>query len=74
MRCIQVYLKKLGKLHDAVPAMPPDRVKKEVEQELALCGTTIDGYFSNLNLTHPLGSASISQVRTDTYCLLYYCY
>jgi predicted unusual protein kinase regulating ubiquinone biosynthesis (AarF/ABC1/UbiB family) len=62
---MQVYLKKLGKLHDAVPAMPPDRVKKEVEQELALCGTTIDGYFSNLNLTHPLGSASISQVR---YC------
>lgn len=56
----KIYLRKLGRLHDNVPAMSSEKVKKIVEEELK---GPIENTFQNLNLTHPLGSASISQVH-----------
>lgn len=54
------YTSKLGRLHDEVPGMPPSQVKQLIEEGL---GLEIPEYFSYLNLTHPVGSASISQVH-----------
>eukprot|EP00612_Vaucheria_litorea_P004715 CAMPEP_0171461426 /NCGR_PEP_ID=MMETSP0945-20130129/5880_1 /TAXON_ID=109269 /ORGANISM="Vaucheria litorea, Strain CCMP2940" /LENGTH=496 /DNA_ID=CAMNT_0011987773 /DNA_START=427 /DNA_END=1917 /DNA_ORIENTATION=+ len=56
----QVYLKKLGMLHDDVPAMSPAEVRKVMKAEL---GKNWEEIFEELNLEQPLGSASISQVH-----------
>eukprot|EP00611_Tribonema_gayanum_P008756 TRINITY_DN1836_c0_g1_i2.p1 TRINITY_DN1836_c0_g1~~TRINITY_DN1836_c0_g1_i2.p1 ORF type:complete len:478 (-),score=92.03 TRINITY_DN1836_c0_g1_i2:1001-2434(-) len=54
------YLRKLSQLHDDVPPMPAEQVGPLIEQGL---GVKIGELFSSLNLTHPVGSASISQVH-----------
>ncbi|CAM9644796.1 unnamed protein product, partial [Phaeothamnion confervicola] len=56
----KVYLQRLSALHDAVPPMPAEQVRHEVEKELR---APVAEVFSELNLTHPVGSASISQVH-----------
>jgi aarF domain-containing kinase len=56
----KVYLQKLGLLHDAVPPMPADQVRRVVEAEL---GGPIEDVLTGFNITHPVGSASISQVH-----------
>ncbi|CAM9496496.1 unnamed protein product, partial [Discosporangium mesarthrocarpum] len=56
----KVFLGKLGTLHDAVPPMPAHRVQDVLDKHL---GVPPDDLFSSLNLTHPVGSASISQVH-----------
>ncbi|CAN0359203.1 unnamed protein product, partial [Laminaria digitata] len=56
----KVYLKKLGRLHDDVPPMAASRVSKVLSREL---DEPVEELFSSFNLTHPVGSASISQVR-----------
>lgn len=49
-----------SKLHDDVPPMAASRVSKVLSRELDV---PADELFSSFNLTHPVGSASISQVR-----------
>ncbi|CAM9749507.1 unnamed protein product [Chrysoparadoxa australica] len=56
----KMYLRKLGTLHDSVPPLPPEVVEAVIEREL---GGPASETFSYLNLTHPVGSASISQVH-----------
>lgn len=48
-----------SKLHDDVPPMAASRVSKVLSRELDV---PADELFSSFNLTHPVGSASISQV------------
>lgn len=47
------------KLHDDVPPMAASRVSQVLSRELDV---PADELFSSFNLTHPVGSASISQV------------
>lgn len=52
------------KLHDDVPPMAASRVSKVLSREL---DEPVEELFSSFNLTHPVGSASISQVLVHTY-------
>lgn len=54
------YTKKLSTLHDSVPPLPADIIKKEIERELK---GPVESYFTELDLDKPLGSASIAQVH-----------
>ncbi|CBN74513.1 ABC transporter-like protein [Ectocarpus siliculosus] len=56
----KIFLRKLGKLHDDVPPMAASHVSKVLARELDVPAEEL---FSSLNLTHPIGSASISQVH-----------
>ncbi|CAM9798469.1 unnamed protein product, partial [Hapterophycus canaliculatus] len=56
----KIFLQKLGKLHDDVPPMAASRVSRVLSRELDV---PPDELFTSLNLTHPVGSASISQVH-----------
>lgn len=49
-----------SKLHDDVPPMPGSKVAEVIQKELDAPPLEM---FSNLNLSHPVGSASISQVN-----------
>ena len=48
------------KLHDDVPPMAASRVSKVLSREL---DEPVEELFRSFNLTHPVGSASISQVQ-----------
>lgn len=52
------------KLHDDVPPMAATRVSEVLSREL---DEPVEELFSSFNLTHPVGSASISQVLVHTY-------
>lgn len=54
-----LYLSSGRKLHDDVPPMAASRVSKVLLRELDV---PVEELFSSFNLTHPVGSASISQV------------
>ena len=54
------YIKKLATLQDRVPSIPEAQVRQVLEEEL---GRPVNEVFSFLNLTAPVGSASICQVR-----------
>ncbi|CAN0194323.1 unnamed protein product [Ectocarpus sp. 12 AP-2014] len=56
----KIFLRKLGKLHDDVPPMAASHVSKVLAREL---NVPAEELFSSFNLTHPIGSASISQVH-----------
>ena len=58
------YTTKLSKLHDDVPPMDANDVRKIIEAEL--CGP-IEKYFSSLDLSSPIGSASIAQVHAGVW-------
>lgn len=49
-----------SKLHDDVPPMPARSVTEVLSKEL---NAPVEELFTSLNLTHPVGSASISQVQ-----------
>ena len=54
------YTSKLSRLHDDIPALGSERIKKIIEKELQ---APIEEYFSELDLKNPVGSASIAQVH-----------
>lgn len=54
------YTRKLSRLHDDLPPLNEHETRKNIEKEL---NGTIEEYFSYLNLTHPVGCASIAQVH-----------
>lgn len=58
------YLTKLSKLHDNVPYLQDKEIRKVIEAEL---GMNIDDYFEELDLSKPIGSASIAQVHLGTW-------
>ena len=61
------------KLHDDVPPMAASRVSKVLSREL---DEPVEELFSSFNLTHPVGSASISQVLVYTcvFVLFLFCF
>ena len=52
--------RKLSLLHDQVPPMPAAQARRVIEAELG--GVPLEQMFEWIDLDHPLGSASISQV------------
>ena len=54
------YTSKLSKLHDNVPPLGADEIRRVLEAEL---GGPIDLFFDQLNLDVPIGSASVAQVH-----------
>jgi len=54
------YTRKLSRLHDDLPPLNEHETRQNIEKEL---NGTIEEYFSYLNLTHPVGCASIAQVH-----------
>ena len=54
------YTSKLCKLHDSVPPLGANEVRKVLEGEL---GGPVDLFFSDLNLDTCIGSASVAQVH-----------
>jgi predicted unusual protein kinase regulating ubiquinone biosynthesis (AarF/ABC1/UbiB family) len=54
------YTRKLSQLHDNVPPMSASEAKKYIEKEL---NGTLEEYFSSIDLSKPIGSASIAQVH-----------
>ena len=56
----QTYTRKLAKLHDDVPPLPAETVKIILEREL---GGHLDNFFTSIDLTKPIGAASIAQVH-----------
>eukprot|EP01031_Cornospumella_fuschlensis_P034357 gene34357-41588_t len=58
------FTSKLSQLHDQVPPMGEGQVRQIMESELP---GSIDHYFTSLNLTHPVGSASIAQVHAGVW-------
>jgi predicted unusual protein kinase regulating ubiquinone biosynthesis (AarF/ABC1/UbiB family) len=55
------YTSKLSRLQDQVPALGVEETKKIIEEELR---GPVGEYFTSLNLSHPIGSASIAQVHS----------
>uniref|UniRef100_A0A7S1WZN2 LysM domain-containing protein n=1 Tax=Tetraselmis chuii TaxID=63592 RepID=A0A7S1WZN2_9CHLO len=53
--------RKLSRLHDEVPPMPPQQVKKIILKELGV--SNIHDVFEWIDLEKPLGSASLAQVH-----------
>jgi aarF domain-containing kinase len=58
------YTDRLSKLHDDVPPMPNKDVKKIIESEL---NGPIDKFFTSIDLSKPIGAASIAQVHVGTW-------
>ena len=58
------YTSKLCRLHDNVPPLEGEEVKKILEKEL---GGSIEQFFTHLNLSKPIGAASIAQVHVGVY-------
>ena len=56
----QIYCDKLSTLQEEVPPLSADEVSSLLDEELKRPAKTL---FSSLNLSHPLGSASIAQVH-----------
>jgi predicted unusual protein kinase regulating ubiquinone biosynthesis (AarF/ABC1/UbiB family) len=54
------YTSKLSKLHDDVPPLGPEAIKKVLEREL---GGPVDSFFQELDLLKPIGAASVAQVH-----------
>lgn len=54
------YTSKLCQLHDNVPPLPEDEIKRILESGL---GSPVEQYFSSINLASPIGSASVAQVH-----------
>jgi len=54
----------LCKLHDSVPPIPGSEVRKILEKEL---GGPLDYFFSSIDLSAPVGSASVAQVHIGTW-------
>ena len=54
------YTSKLGRLHDNVPPLGEDVIKEVLENEL---NGPVDDYFTALDLSQPIGSASVAQVH-----------
>lgn len=53
------YTTKLAMLHDSVPPLGAQAIRKVIEEELG----PIDKFFKRLNLESPIGSASVAQVH-----------
>jgi aarF domain-containing kinase len=58
------YTSKLSKLHDNVPPLGADEIRRVLEAEL---GGPIDLFFDQLNLDVPIGSASVAQVHVGVW-------
>jgi len=54
------YIEKLSRLHDNVPPLSEKIIKRIIEKEL---GGPIEKFFSSIDLSKPVGSASIAQVH-----------
>ena len=54
------FTQKLSRLHDNVPPLPAEDIKHIIESELK---GPLDKYFIDIDLEHPIGSASIAQVH-----------
>ena len=54
------YTQKLSRLHDNVPPLPAEKIKDIIESELK---GPLDKYFTEIDLEHPIGSASVAQVH-----------
>lgn len=54
------YTTKLARLQDKVPPLSAEQARRIVEKELR---GSIESYFDDLDLDHPIGSASIGQVH-----------
>ena len=54
------YTSKLSKLHDSVPPLGADEIRKVLEGEL---GGPVEKFFKSLDLNVPIGSASVAQVH-----------
>mmetsp|Transcript_13170 Transcript_13170/g.18235 ORF Transcript_13170/g.18235 Transcript_13170/m.18235 type:complete len:470 (+) Transcript_13170:57-1466(+) len=57
----EIYCKKLGMLCDEVPPMSQTEIENLLQKEL---NTSWKSIFETINMTSPLGSASIAQVHT----------
>lgn len=55
------YTSKLSILHDSIPPMNETQVRKLIKRELNT--TSLANYFTWIDLTQPIGSASIAQVH-----------
>jgi len=54
------YTSKLALLHDSVPPLAADEIRKVIENELK---GPVDAFFKSLDLGTPIGSASVAQVH-----------
>lgn len=54
------YTSKLSKLHDSVPPLGADEIRKVLEGEL---GGPVEKFFKAIDLDKPIGSASVAQVH-----------
>jgi hypothetical protein len=55
------YTSKLCQLHDNVPPLEANEIRKVLEEEL---GESLDKYFKYIDLEKPIGSASVAQVHS----------
>jgi predicted unusual protein kinase regulating ubiquinone biosynthesis (AarF/ABC1/UbiB family) len=65
------YTEKLGKLHDDVPPLSEAEAKRILENEL---NGPIEKFFSHINLSCPIGSASVAQVHLGIWRSTGLCY
>jgi aarF domain-containing kinase len=54
------YTSKLSKLHDSVPPLGAEEIRRVLEEEL---GGPVEDFFKSLDLDTPIGSASVAQVH-----------
>lgn len=54
------YIEKLAKLHDDVPPLSSEKIRKILKKEL---NGNIHDYFDSIDLDKPIGAASIAQVH-----------
>jgi aarF domain-containing kinase len=55
------YTSKLCQLHDNVPPLEANEIRKVLEEEL---GESLEKYFKYIDLDKPIGSASVAQVHS----------